>query len=216
MVSGKPGRPPEDRLLRQREIYQAVAPLLLSVGARRLTMRQAARAACLSLGGLYHYFPTKQELVLHGVQPAAWARLCLDFHAVHGWRKQAEPRRFLELWTDFVIDWVGFVRPSVQAALELGQDTFWQALENGIHAGLEDLAQTLDLLVPTSDPEAARVLARRLQRSLFAACVDRALVPEELRDELLAALDEYRARLEPQAGAMRTAQTLYSGMPLGS
>ncbi|MBK9715090.1 MAG: TetR family transcriptional regulator [Kouleothrix sp.] len=27
-------------------------------GVRRLSMRQAAAAACLSIGGLYHYFPT--------------------------------------------------------------------------------------------------------------------------------------------------------------
>src|SRR5436305_196848 len=50
---GKPGRPPEDRLGRQYEIYQAVTPLLLAVGARRLSMRDAADAACMSIGGLY-------------------------------------------------------------------------------------------------------------------------------------------------------------------
>jgi AcrR family transcriptional regulator len=194
-MSGKPGRPPEDRLLRQREIYQAVAPLLLSVGARRLTLRQAAQAACISLGGLAYYFPTKQDLVLHGVQPAAAARLCLDFHAVHGWRKQAEPRRFLELWAEFAVEWIAFVRPSVQAALELGHETFRQILEQGINAGLNDAAETLDLLVPTTDPEGVHVLARRLRRSLFAACVDCCLPLEEVREEVLAALEEYRARL---------------------
>jgi AcrR family transcriptional regulator len=189
-MSGKPGRPPEDRLLRQREIYQAVAPLLLSVGVRRLTMRQAARAACISLGGLSYYFPTKQDLVLHGVQPAAAARLCLDFHAVYGLRKQVEPRRFLELWTEFVVDWIAFVRPSVQAALELGQETFRHVLEQGINAGLDDLAESLDLLVPTSNPEGMRVLARRLQRSLFAACIDQSLPLEDVREELLTAPEQ--------------------------
>jgi AcrR family transcriptional regulator len=200
-MSGKPGRPPEDRLLRQREIYQAVAPVLLSVGARRLTMRQAARAACLSLGGLAYYFPTKQDLVFHGVQPAAAARLCLDFHAVHGWRKQTEPRRFLELWTDFAVEWIAFVRPSVQAALELGHQTFRHVLDQGINAGLHDAAETLDLLVPTSDPKGIQVLAHRLQRSLFAACIDHSLPLEQVRHELLVALDDYRARLA-DAGAL--------------
>ncbi|MBK9715083.1 MAG: helix-turn-helix transcriptional regulator [Kouleothrix sp.] len=64
MLFGKRGRPPEDRLARQREIYTAVAPLIEREGVRRLSMRQAAAAACLSIGGLYHYFPTKRELVL--------------------------------------------------------------------------------------------------------------------------------------------------------
>ena len=40
---GKVGRPAEDRLLRQREIFEAVAPLLLEVGARELTMRHGGR-----------------------------------------------------------------------------------------------------------------------------------------------------------------------------
>jgi hypothetical protein len=47
-MSGKPGRPPEDRLRRQHEIFLAVAPLIERYGARRLTMRQAARATHLS------------------------------------------------------------------------------------------------------------------------------------------------------------------------
>ena len=103
-MSGKLGRPPEDRLLRQCEIYRAVPPLLLSAGARGLTMRDAARAACMSLGGLNHYFPIKQQLVLFGVEPAAGARLCVAFHAQNGWRKPAEPSRVLAAWVDVAID----------------------------------------------------------------------------------------------------------------
>lgn len=38
-MTGKPGRPPEDRLKRQQEIYLAVAPLIEEYGARRLTLR---------------------------------------------------------------------------------------------------------------------------------------------------------------------------------
>jgi hypothetical protein len=53
------------------------------------------------------------------------------------------------------------------------EDTFWSVLERGVNAGLGDLAETLDRLVPTSDHEGLRVLAGRLQRSLVAACVDR-------------------------------------------
>jgi AcrR family transcriptional regulator len=157
-------------------------------------MRQAARASCLSLGGLHHYFPTKRELLLHGVQPEAAARLCLAFHAEHGWLKAADPARFLAAWVDFEVEPVVFIRPAIQAALELGQDAFWGAIENGLDAGLDDLAETLDLLVPTADPEGRRVLAQRLRRSLFAACVDRSLPADQLREELLAALDEYRRR----------------------
>ena len=64
---GKPGRPPEDRLERRREIWAAVSPLIEKAGARNLTMRQAAAVSFLSLGGLYHYFPDKRSLVLFGL-----------------------------------------------------------------------------------------------------------------------------------------------------
>src|SRR5258708_11606862 len=45
MTFGKPGRPPEDRMARQCEILVAVSPLLLTIGAQQLSMRQAAQAA---------------------------------------------------------------------------------------------------------------------------------------------------------------------------
>ena len=91
-MSGKPGRPPEDRLKRQHEIFLAVAPLIERYGAKRLTMRQAARAAHLSLGGLYHYFPTKGDLVLHALKPEAVARLCAEFHGRHADLERTDPR----------------------------------------------------------------------------------------------------------------------------
>ena len=120
-MSGKLGRPPDDRLLRQCEVCWAVSSQLLNSGVRGLTMRDAARTACMSLGGLHHYFPTKQQLVLFGVEPAAGARLCVAFHAQNGWLKTAELSRFLAAWVDFAIDGVWFARPAIQAALELGR-----------------------------------------------------------------------------------------------
>jgi len=83
MMFGKVGRPTEDRFARKLEIFEAVAPLILTVGARRLSMRQAAHAACLSVGGLYHYFPTKRELLLYTLQPDTLDRRCQDFQREH-------------------------------------------------------------------------------------------------------------------------------------
>ena len=79
MAFGKVGRPPEDKFARQLEIFRAVAPLVLEYGARRLSMEQAASAACLSVGGLYHYFPTKRELLLFTLQPDTLNRRCQAF-----------------------------------------------------------------------------------------------------------------------------------------
>src|SRR3954466_12428039 len=98
MTFGKVGRPPEDRFARKLEIFQAVSPLLLSVGAHRLSMQQAAKAACLSVGGLYHYFPTKRDLVLYTLQPDVLDRRCMDFHNQYRDVAQRHPHRYFELY----------------------------------------------------------------------------------------------------------------------
>jgi AcrR family transcriptional regulator len=70
MGFGKPGRPREDRLARQQQIFGAVRDLLAPGRTRALTMAQAARQAN-SVGGLYHYFPSKRDLVLFGIDEHA-------------------------------------------------------------------------------------------------------------------------------------------------
>src|SRR5947199_6465659 len=120
---GKPGRPPEDRLARQQEIYEAVAPLLLTVGWRRLSMHQAARAACLSIGGLYHYFPTKRDLVLYTLQPDVLEERCQDFHRKHSELAAQDPRRYFDRYVDFALQGMRLWQPAIQAALELGVET---------------------------------------------------------------------------------------------
>jgi AcrR family transcriptional regulator len=110
-MSGKPGRPPEDRLKRQHEIFLAVAPLIERHGAKRLTMRQAAWAAHLSLGGLYHYFPTKRDLVLHALKPEAVARVCADFHGRHADLERTDPGRYVQADVDYMARQCFFIRP---------------------------------------------------------------------------------------------------------
>jgi AcrR family transcriptional regulator len=103
MTSGKRGRPLEDKLARQREIYTAVSPLILQIGARELAMRQAARTASLSIGGLYYYFPTKRALLLHGLSPLALYRLCQAFHAEYSHLAYVDPRRYIEAGIKVVV-----------------------------------------------------------------------------------------------------------------
>jgi AcrR family transcriptional regulator len=124
-MSGKPGRPPEDRLRRQHEIFLAVAPLIERYGAKRLTMRQAARAAHLSLGGLYHYFPTKRDLVLHALKPEAVARLCAEFHGRHAGLERTDPGRHVQADVDYMARQCFFIRPAFHAALELDAEVAW-------------------------------------------------------------------------------------------
>lgn len=191
MTFGKPGRPPEDRLARQRAIYERVAPLVLDRGPRAMSMRDAAQAAHMSVGGLYHYFPTKRDLVLHGLRPEAFARLCEDFDAQWQSRRRSEPQACLSAFVEHFVTQVVFVRPSLHAALELGTDTFWDTVDAGITAGLDDFSQFLQSVVLAVDDRDVAVLARSLRRVFFAALLDKSAGPDALRGEVWALIEPF-------------------------
>jgi AcrR family transcriptional regulator len=192
-MSGKRGRPPEDRLLRQREIFMAVAPMIESGSARSLTMRKAARAAHVSLGGIYHYFPTKRSLMLHSLSPGAFARLCADFHRQYGPLKDRDPGGFLEAYIDWQVQECAFVRPALWAAMELGVPIMRAAIANGIESGLRDFIEPLRAVAPELSDSDAESLGRSLRRLLFAALLDRNISSNQLRLELRALISGYRA-----------------------
>jgi AcrR family transcriptional regulator len=191
MAFGKVGRPPEDRLGRQREIYLMVAPLILKHGARRFSMREAADAAYLSTGGLYHYFPTKEALLLHALSPAATARCCQDFHSRYGHLAAADPAAYLERYMDFAVEQISFFRPSVQAAIELGADAFWNAVNTSFAAGVEDFGAAIHNLAPTLTATERALLGQALRKMFVAAVLDRQQGAAELREELRSLIQHY-------------------------
>lgn len=178
---GKPGRPREDRLLRQREIFAAVAPLVLDRGARRVTMRDAARAAYLSVGGLYHYFPTKRDLLLHALTQEALDRFCSDFLKGSFGLKADDPRAFLDIYADFCARTCLFVRPAAQAAVELGTETFWPVLDASMQNGLDNFLEALRRVTPGLDDSQALLLAQSIRRVLLAALFDRSMTADDIR-----------------------------------
>lgn len=185
MAFGKPGRPKEDRQLRQREIFLAVGPLILTEGARRLSMRDAAHAACLSVGGLYHYFPTKRELLLHGLNDDARERLCreqrLRFGALDGLTFKQRVEVFLDLAVELSF---GFIYPALQAALELGNGTFQEMLDAGLSDHVAELSEGLRELLPNMPPSDLDTLGRAVRRTTLGLLVDRNVQPDELRRQL--------------------------------
>jgi AcrR family transcriptional regulator len=192
-MSGKPGRPPEDRLKRQHEIFLAVAPLIERHGAKRLTMRQAARAAHLSLGGLYHYFPTKRDLVLHALKPEAVARLCAEFHGQHAGLERSDPGRYVQADVDYMARQCFFIRPAFQAALELDAEVAWDHIQASIEGGLGSCTRPLAYALPECTPEEIRSLGRSVRRTFFSALIDRTVTPEEMRHELLSLIQGWPA-----------------------
>lgn len=207
---GKRGRPPEDRLVRQREIYEAVAPLILRDGAKRLSMREAADAACLSIGGLYHYFPTKRDLVLHGLCPEALYRLCDDFHAEFGHLTMLDPQRYLHEGIETVVKEIGFCRPAVHAALELGHESFWEVIEALLSATALDFETHLRQAAPGVSDEELHRCGRAIRRSICAALLDKSITANEFRDELRMQVDDrlsLMARAEQALGDVTVLQS---------
>jgi AcrR family transcriptional regulator len=210
MALGKIGRPPEDRFARQCEIFKAVAPLILSVGVRRLSMRQAAQAACLSIGGLYHYFPTKRELVLYALNIETLNRLCARFHHDYGYLAADDPRQYLDLYADFAAREADFVRPAIHAAIELGVGTVWAFLESGLNTitdGFGNIARTLS---PQISEASIAQLERSLKRTVLGAALDSGITPEALRNDIYAIFTAYIAPqivVEPSAQVGRDLAT---------
>ena len=194
------GRPPEDRLQRQREIYAAVGPLILERGPRRLSMQEAARAAHVSVGGLYHYFDTKRDLVLCGLRPDILAHRCAAFHAEHDHLLRADPTAYLAAFVQFTVDGVVFVRPSVCAAVELGSETLWPALEAALGANTREFLQALSGALTPAERRVAGLwrFGRTWRRFFFGVVMDREAPTAEIEEGLLALL---RGLIPPEAHA---------------
>jgi len=191
MAFGKSGRPAEDRLARQREIYVAVSPLILKTGVRYLSMRVAARAACLSVGGLYHHFPSKRDLVLHGLQPEAITRHCQGFHDKYDCLATSDPLTYLDAGLDYLTDSLLFVRPAFHAALELGIKTFDNVLQVRLAHATDEFAAALRDTFPDAAEHAVSDAGRAFGRAVFSALLDKNITGPEFRGELLALVNGY-------------------------
>lgn len=179
---GKPGRPADDVVLRRREIFEAVVPLLPDGGARRLTMARAARAAGLSVGGLYHRFDGKRSLLLYGLAPENLGRACADFQTTWGHVEPVElVSRALDGFSDAVDRWV---RPSVDAAGQLGIDVLHGALAEAMTTELVGMVRSVRAMAPTMTDARAEALERSLRRVCTAHVVDPTARAGELREQL--------------------------------
>jgi AcrR family transcriptional regulator len=185
---GKPGRPPEDRVQRRREIWAAVSPLIEKFGARNLTMREAATVSFLSLGGLYHYFPDKRSLVLFGLDQEAHERVCVEFTSKYGHLKESDPKAAAEAFVQFFAERVSFIRPAIYAALELGAEDFMSRLQANINLGLDAFVELLELAVPDAKDRDLRLVARSVRRLVLAGLIDRSITRSEIEEELRAVI----------------------------
>jgi AcrR family transcriptional regulator len=187
----KPGRPPEDRLDRRREIWAAVGPLIEKHGARNLTMRQAAAAAFVSVGSLYFYFPTKRHLVLFGLDEELADRACAEFETQNGHLFEVDRRAAVEALIHFLAGRISFVRPAVLAAIELGAEDFMSQFEATVWTERDRVVEKLMRAVPDADERDLRRMARSLRRIRLAGVLDRSVTQQELEEDLRAVLSGF-------------------------
>lgn len=177
------GRPPEDTFARQFEIFHAILPLLEYEGASRLTMRTAAEAACTSVSTLYHYFPTKRDMLLFPLQPKPCTEQLRRFEAQHAQLRSANPVAYVHAFINEMVQTFPLVRASLAAAVELGTGDFWKAMDEAL--GIEIEERLLVLVSADMSEQEVRSRARSLRRSFMGATLDRSIDPLELREQLL-------------------------------
>lgn len=195
MAFGKPGRPRENREERRREIYERVAPSILRRGAA-LTAREAADTALVSVGTLYRYFPSKQELLTYGLRPDAQEFACRPFASRHAELRRRDPDRYLDAFLDHQVAMALFVRPSLRAAGDLGLPTLTAAVERSVSHAAEEFAALVAEFVPGAEPADLTDLGRGVRRTVFGALLDPSITRRELRATL-------RALIEGTAVAVR-------------
>jgi AcrR family transcriptional regulator len=180
---GKPGRPREDVFRRRLEIYTAVAPLLEKAGARGLTMRQAAAAAHMRVGGLYHYFPSKRDLVLFVLSPDTMQRLCQKPQLLAP-LESADSRAHLATFVEGLVWGVPFLRPAVLAAIELGAGPAADFVEANMTVSVHEFTQALTAARTDIGDAEAQTIDRAVRHTTLGAMLDRSVTPSQLRSEL--------------------------------
>ena len=153
-------------------------------------MQEAADLACLSIGGLYHYFPTKRDLVLHGIQPETLQRFCQDFHQQFNDPVRVNPQQKFDAFYRYLLEAALFMRPSVYAAAELRVGVFTIVSEN-MELLIVEFIDNLRLLDSTLPEDRLNTLARAIRRFFLAAVVDTSSSNEELHDEFYLLIGGY-------------------------
>lgn len=186
---GKPGRPREDVFRRRLEIYTAVAPLLEKAGARGLTMRQAAAAAHMSVGGIYHYFPSKRDLVLFVLSPDALQRLCELPDQLLPPLERTDSHPQVATFLEGLVRGVPFLRPAVLAAIELGAGPARDFVEATMNVKVHDFVRAVRAVRTDIGDAEAQTIDRAVRHTTLGAMLDRSVTPSELRNELYLIVD---------------------------
>ena len=143
-------------------------------------------AANMSVGALYHYFPTKRDLVLYPLQPLVCEEGLRRFEARHGHLREVDPQRYLDLFMEEQVQALLLLRPAVQAAFELGSGMAWQTIQEGFDVEMRDLVRDIQRLGGGAAKHDPAALERAIRRLFLSAVLDTTTTLDEVRAELYA------------------------------
>ena len=183
----KRGRPRNDPVRERLRIYRAAGPLILKEGVRKTTVAAISEKACLSPGGIYHYFGSKKELGLYGLQPDALSITCLqaaeDLYDALACEPDVSLEEIVELYVEKNLQMIEFVRPALYAAIELGRADLRWALSRGIRQDADNLKTALKTIRPYLNvPEDS---AHPIRRAILGLVLDESLSRGEIREQLV-------------------------------
>lgn len=189
MKFGKVGRPAKDPVGERLRIYRAAGPLILERGVRGTTIGAVARAACLSPGGIYHYFTSKRQLVLYGLEPQALSRACMEeaaeLHDALASARRSDLAEVIGLYVEKNVRMLEFVRPALHAAVELGRPELRRRLSAGIKEDADHLVSALRSLHPDATQQTAEESANAIRRTILGLAVHETVTAAEARRQLL-------------------------------
>lgn len=165
---------------RRLDIYERVAPVLAERGMRGLSMQQAARAAHVSVGTLYRYFPDKRSLVLYGINPEPADFLCA--RVTQSAAQQGDRRGMRVTLASFIVQTVQLMRPSVDAAIQLGPDVIRAQLNQVARQPLQTFPVLLAMGMPVDDGRTPEQVERVVRRTIVSTLIEEDFEPEELHE----------------------------------
>jgi AcrR family transcriptional regulator len=186
-------------LIRDSRLELCILTMRAYSGRSDICLWQAARASHMSLGGLYHYFPTKRDLVFYGMDPDAMERSCHEFIARFGHLRESDPVAMIGAFIYFFAEEATFIRPAIKAALSLGADDLLPRFGDVIAIGMPGFTRTPSRALPNATEGELLSLASATRRLFFASLIDWTLTPEAFEEELRALVEGVRARHEAAA-----------------
>src|SRR3712207_2497053 len=102
-------------------------------------------------------------------------------------------KAYIELYLELCLEMFSFVRPAVQAALELGVEEFQAQLAAGLTTNVAELAETLHQLAPDIPQSELERLGRGIRRIVLGTLVDRDADLREMQEQLRALIEGHLA-----------------------